>query len=79
MTSNCARAIPATHTFQLGRFMPPRYPAGGGGSTVRGAPAGPGEAIARETGLPETKVSAYLRMMIAKGHIAVSPAGFSTK
>jgi hypothetical protein len=58
------------------------YRVGSPGATINAilsATPRPVEAIARETGLPATKVSAHLREMIAKGHIAVSPAGFSTK
>src|SRR5947209_3521673 len=40
MTSNCTRTIPATHAIRRRRLMPSRYPAGGGGSTGRGALAG---------------------------------------
>jgi hypothetical protein len=39
----------------------------------------PVEAIARETGLPETKVSAHLRELIRRGHVEVSCRGFAFK
>jgi hypothetical protein len=39
----------------------------------------PVEEIVRATGLTAIKVSAHLRVMIAKGHVAVSAAGFSVK
>jgi hypothetical protein len=39
----------------------------------------PAESIIDATGLPATKVSAHLRELIRRGHVEVSPAGFSTK
>jgi hypothetical protein len=58
------------------------YRAGSPGALINAVLAAdplPVEAIARETGLPATKVSAHLRELIRRGHVEVSPAGFLTK